>query len=228
MISSLHQAIEKLYTTFSNATQPTAIEACSCCISDEEINALLSKPLREITNFDLINYTDCAFLTVGDLEDFKYLLPRILEIFACQIEWWGFIRINNEIYKYFTTPEIFFSKFIILAEWEKWPQTEKQAVTEYLDALLDELLQRQENTKEEIDSCLCLISMFIENINPYFNKFLNPRNKQKLVDFYKIHEERLKNGEALDEGWWDYVEDNQQVILDWFSSEQVKNIISSD
>ena len=227
MIASLKKSIEKLYAVFSNACQPTAIYACPCCISEEEINALLSKSLRDIEPSDLKNYADCAFGTVGDLEDFKYFLPRILEILAHHTDWWNLVVTESGIYDYFTKPEVLFSKFKILAEWKTWPENEKQAIINFLDAMLDELLHREKVTGWEIDSCICSLAMCVDDVIPYFQKLIEPQHKLKLREFYSIHRESLEETKPLD-FWWDEIEDNQQeIIIKWLLSENVKNIINN-
>lgn len=73
------RALEDLYVAF-HAEKPRAIEACPCCLSDAEIQILLTKPLRELTSCETSAYADSVTLTVGDPTDFRYFLPRILEI----------------------------------------------------------------------------------------------------------------------------------------------------
>jgi hypothetical protein len=214
MIASLKESIDTLYTVFSNADQPTAIDACPCCISQEEINTLLTKPLRDIEPYDLKNYADCALGTVGDLEDFKYFLPRILEILAHH-------------YDYFTAPEILFSKFRISAKWQTWPENERQAIMKFLDSLLDELLYREEVTGWELDSCICSLAMCVDDVVSHCQKLIEPQHKLKLRKFYSIHRESLEGQKPL-EYWWESVEDNQQeVIIKWLLSENVQNIVNN-
>jgi hypothetical protein len=227
MITSLKESIDTLYTVFSNADQPTAIDACPCCISDEEINALLSKPLRDIEPCDLKNYADCAFNTVGELDDFKYFLPRILEILANHTDWWSLVVTDSGIYDYFTKPEVLFSKFKISAEWRKWPAKEQQAIIDFLGSMLDELLQREKVTGWEIDSCMCSLAMCVDDVIPYFQKLIEPRHKHKLREFYSIHREGLEEKKTLD-FWWDQIEDSQQeVVIKWLLSANVRNIVNS-
>jgi hypothetical protein len=227
MIASLKESIDTLYTVFSNADQPTAIDACPCCISDEEINTLLSKPLRDIEPYDLKNYADCALSTVGELEDFKYFLPRILEILANHTDWWSLVSTDSGMYDYFTNPEMLFSKFKILAEWRKWPAKEQRAIIDFLVSMLDELLQREKATGWEIDSCMCSLAMCVDDVIPYFQKLIEPRHKHKLQKFYSIHRESLEEKKTLDY-WWDQIEDDQQeVIVKWLLSANVRNILNS-
>jgi hypothetical protein len=227
MITRLLESIDTLYTVFSNADRPTEIYACPCCISEEEINALLTKPLRDIEPYELKNYADCALGTVGDLEDFKYFLPRILEILAHHSDWWSFVSTDLGMYDYFTAPEILFSKFRISAKWQTWPENERQAIVKFLDSLLDELLYREEVTGWELDSCICSLAMCVDDVVPHCQKLIEPQHKLKLREFYSIHRESLERQKPL-ENWWDNVEDNQQeVIVKWLLSENIQTIVNN-
>src|SRR5882762_1635090 len=88
MNTEIQAAIEALYAAFSDAPKPMIIEGCPCCIERKDVDVLLTTPLRQITPDQLTNYAASVFLTVGSIEDFLYLLPRILEISACDPSWW--------------------------------------------------------------------------------------------------------------------------------------------
>src|SRR5688572_5553245 len=88
MTPSLQQAITGVYAAFADVQRPRSVEGCPCCIDRKGISILLSKPLRELSPDDLTHYAASAFLTVGAAEDYVYFLPRILEILACERDWW--------------------------------------------------------------------------------------------------------------------------------------------
>ncbi|WP_168605890.1 hypothetical protein [Novosphingobium sp. SG707] len=118
-------ALEELYRTFEAAT-PLMIEGCPCCVDGREIDVLLSKPLRQISCQELMHYIGGVFHTVGDELDFRYFLPRILEI--------SIAADNN-------TPraEIVIGK-LRLAGWQNWPFHERQAVINCLDLWFEQAL----------------------------------------------------------------------------------------
>jgi hypothetical protein len=226
MISSdLQQSIDKLYLEFDRE-RPTSIDACPCCISEEEVHALLSNSLRELEPCYLRNYTDCALVTVGEVDDFKYFLPRILEILAHHTEWWNWVEIGSELYSYFPSPELIFSKLRTLAIWNELFQEERQAIVYFLDAVLNELLRREENTGWEIDSCLFALSICVDDISPYLNQLLESQNWQKVKEFYSVHKRELEENRPLSIGWWDNVEeDKKQIVSQWLLSNQVAKIM---
>ena len=118
-------ALEALYRTFV-APVPAKIEGCPCCLDRKEVKALHSKPLREQSDRDLANYAASVFLTVGDVADFRYFLPRIFEISATVPSWWP-------------SPEVAVGK-LKLAAWRSWPKAEQAVAEAFLLAWLDGLM----------------------------------------------------------------------------------------
>ena len=121
----VREALEAVYRAFALPT-PDAIEGCPCCISTRGVDVLLTTPLRELTGQELWRYVSGAFLTVGGERDFRYLLPRILDLSVSDPE--------DAI-----DPEIVLGK-LSLANWRSWPAKEQEAVEEVLDAWFEQAL----------------------------------------------------------------------------------------
>ena len=49
--------IEAVSAAFSDVSKPSSIDACPCCVDRENINKLLSTPLKDLTSEDLDDYT---------------------------------------------------------------------------------------------------------------------------------------------------------------------------
>jgi hypothetical protein len=78
-------AVDRLYVAFSGVRRPSVIEYCTCCFSADEERALLAPvALRQLSVDVLHPYAFDVLLTVGDIDDFRYFLPRILEV-ACTV-----------------------------------------------------------------------------------------------------------------------------------------------
>ncbi len=90
MTTALQEAITRLYEAFSHESKPSVIDWCSCeaCAPRDNVSVLISKPLRSLTPDELTHYASSAFLTAGSEADFKYYLPRILEILVIADNWW--------------------------------------------------------------------------------------------------------------------------------------------
>lgn len=123
----VERALEAVYREFREPV-PRLIEGCPCCLDTREIDVLLNTPLRELTGEQLWRYVSGVFYTVGSVRDFRYLLPRILDV-----------AINDPANS--TDPEIMLCK-IGLAEWQGWPERERAAIIDVVDAWLGHALAR--------------------------------------------------------------------------------------
>jgi hypothetical protein len=72
--------IERLYQVFSRYGRPRELEGCPCCTEPEEAAPLLRTPLRTIGAPELERYAFKALTTWGAIYDYKYFIPRILEL----------------------------------------------------------------------------------------------------------------------------------------------------
>ena len=84
---------------------------------------MLSTPLRQITGLEIWRYVTGVFLTIGNESDFRYFLPRILEISTSDRG----AAVN---------PEIVIGK-LGRAGWKQWPAHEQEVLQIYLDALFE-------------------------------------------------------------------------------------------
>ena len=74
--------ITKVYDVFSHYKLNKNMSICDCgCISNEEVEQLFSKKLKEIAPNEIDFYTRKAITTWGEVEDYKHFLPRIFEIY---------------------------------------------------------------------------------------------------------------------------------------------------
>lgn len=122
----IREALEVLYREFAMPV-PMMIEGCPCCIKTRGVDVLLSNPLRTLTGQQLWRYVSGAFLTIGSEADFRYLLPRILDI-----------SINDPGDA--NDPEIVLSK-LPLANWQTWSSTERHAIEHFVAAWFEQALR---------------------------------------------------------------------------------------
>lgn len=115
--------VERLYAVFA-APVPRHITGCPCCIDRRETDKLLGTPLRVIDGNMLWSYVFSAFLTLGDVADFRYFLPRIFEFS---------IRHPYDA----VDVEIVLGK-LRLAGWDRWVGEERAAVIAAIDLLFDQ------------------------------------------------------------------------------------------
>jgi len=123
---ALDRAIARLYDAFSAYTPATLHESCPHCVSSDRVAELHERPRRELSAEDLSYYSFKAMTTFGQAADWKYFLPRILELLAH--ESWP------------TNLQIVIGGKLVDAGVTTWPEAEQAAVREYFRALWERLL----------------------------------------------------------------------------------------
>jgi hypothetical protein len=119
-LQDLAQVIASLYRSFASYSL-SANFGDGAWLSAEAIQAIRVKPLRELKAIDLDIYANHA-TSCGNWDDFKYLLPRILELFSA-----GSLDIIPEML------------FLNLAD-DGWTGVEHEIIDSYLLALWNVLI----------------------------------------------------------------------------------------
>lgn len=206
MSTALQQSIETLYEVFASVPKPATIEGCPCCLKDKEIHVLLSKPLRELSPEELSRYASSVFLTVGDVTDFRYYLPRILDVLTSAPGWWP-------------DPEIVGSA-LQNANWSTWPDAEQNAISTVFDAKIDANIEEPDGYR--LDSWLCGIARSGASISTYLDKVAT--SDTAVLALYGWMAKDVSRGN-LAKNFWKDVPDAAQEMLDWFHSPKVGSIL---
>jgi len=111
--------VDLLYKTFSKYPCSSSMQGCPCCVKEHHKNSLTSKPLRDLLPEDIDHYSFKAMTTWGNVNNYKHFLPRILEIT--------------------TQRETLVDTFVVFgklerAQWQQWPENERNALIELIDA----------------------------------------------------------------------------------------------
>lgn len=111
--------IENLYTVFSNYNT-LGIHHCNCgCLNETIVKQLYTQELRQIDKDTLAYYHGSALYTWGDLQHYKYYLPRVCElIYKAQNNF--YIGINELSIK------------LLYANWQNWAQDEIKAIEDFV------------------------------------------------------------------------------------------------
>jgi hypothetical protein len=82
------QLLEEIYDAFSKYKLNEKITGCYCpvCLTEDFNKMVHSVPLKNIQTYTLGSYVSAVGITEGDCNDFKYFLPRILELIYRDIE----------------------------------------------------------------------------------------------------------------------------------------------
>jgi hypothetical protein len=147
------------------------------------VDVLLTTPLRELTGQELWRYVSGAFLTVGSQSDFRYLLPRILDISVSDPA-----NAND--------PEIVIGK-LDLANWRSWDAGERGAIEDFLDAWFEWAIARDLADADdgyigtEAESVLCGAARAGLPISRWLIRLHDPLVGPVLTDLKKRFPDRL-------------------------------------
>ncbi|AVT31758.1 hypothetical protein C6361_22360 [Plantactinospora sp. BC1] len=154
MGTALAEAIDRLHVVFGGVPRPSAIDSCPCCFTpDDERKLLAPVPLAELTADDLGDYAAVVLFTVGGVADYRYFLPRMLEIGCTE----GFLWPDLE-------PLLGRLRH---AGWRSWPAGERHAVRELLAALWAEVLADDPAAVHDVDTVLCAVGNVEDDLTPY-------------------------------------------------------------
>lgn len=112
----LDQAIETLYRVFARYEVPTHLVAPAHREPETLVRELTSVPLRELSGRPIRVYAFWATTTVGNADDYRHFLPRILELAAL-----------NSPKQSQVEPWIIASR-LDHARWRTWPEVEQAAI----------------------------------------------------------------------------------------------------
>lgn len=131
----LASATATLYEAFEAYPLKERIDTCPHCELDAAERRLHLRPLRALTWTDLGTYAFKALTSFGDLDDFKHLLPRILELYV--------VDHRGAPYSLF----MFFGK-LETARWTAWPAGEAAAIRRFVDAWQQALAKESSQSDE--------------------------------------------------------------------------------
>lgn len=193
----LELATENLYRAFEDVPNPNRIYGCPCCVTELELQTLVEKPLRKLTPDDLSVYASSAFLTVGSVDDYLYLLPRILDISAFDKDWWPSIEVTGRAIKD--------------ANPSSWASNKREAVQAFLTAVLASIIEKKEFNR--IDEWMCGAARMEMDVIPLLGQI--EEEKDAVVAFWednsgKSHERKLGNE------FWELPNKGHDQIVDWF------------
>jgi hypothetical protein len=201
----LDKAIDNFYGTFADLPIPEYIDGCEHCLNKSEIQKLLSQPLRELSSEDLAPYASSAFLTVGDVTDYLYFVPRILEISMFDDSWWPDIEVT--------------ARAICTSGLSFWPETRRAALTSLLKVFIEHIVDTGEFVR--IDGWLCAIGRMEIDVRPYLA--IIEKDPKAVLAYWKDNAGKLNEGK-LGNAFWELPNKEHDVIVEWLRSDRVSRI----
>lgn len=196
--SRVLECVEQVYAAFAAQPHPRQIDACPCCADRANICTLLSTPLRQLTPDELSSYAASVFLTVGRESDFRFFLPRILEISVSDRSWWPALEVVLER--------------LVRANWDAWPQEETEPLLRLFEAAFDESIVLPENAASEVDSWLCALAIAGVDVAPYLRKLQAPAAEEVMSDYFVLNAPDLRKGRLANPFWKDHSDKAAPVI----------------
>lgn len=206
-MKSLSDNLESLYVAFGDVPKPTTIAGCPCCIENKSVCVLLATPLRDLSMEDLWSYARSAFLTVGDLADYLYFLPRIIEISVTEKGWWPEAPIIGRAVAE-TMPL-------------KWPVQRREALIEVLHAMIQEV-DLDWTGGDSIDDWICAIAKMGLEVEPFLHRLESMPNH--LLAYYEANSGSLMK-QRLNNAFWDAGEPGYDTVLEWITNPRVSDLI---
>jgi hypothetical protein len=150
-----------------------------------------------------------VLLTSGSVADFKYFLPRLLDV-SLQERYW------------YPDREIILSK-LPMAAWTSWPKAETRAVLALFEAAFDESIAAPDDGSE-IDSWICSLALGEIDVEPFLQKLMEPLARSALIGFFERNGTHLVKGK-LSNGFWKDHKANAAPVVSWFKSSEVQGVV---
>jgi hypothetical protein len=205
-LNKLKDSIHQLYEAFADIAKPQNIDGCPCCIDEKNISTLFSTPLRSISSDDLSAYASSAFNTVGDVPDYLYFLPRILEISATDNYWYPDVEITG--------------RAICTTEPTSWSAIRYNALTKFLTSTVDAKIEEQDY--HQLDEWLCAIAKMELNLHSFLEQVEN--SPSAVLGYFDRNAECLSKGKLCN-SFWERPSEGHDIIIQWFKAEPVRKIL---
>ena len=125
--AAVQHAATSAYEVFARYSPPQGgTYSAHAGISADDVRALRSRSLRELSGRDLSKYSMKALTTWGDENEFRHYLPRLLELVVLESGW--------------TDVPTLFEK-LTTGTWRAWPEPEQRAVENLVEAIWRDTLE---------------------------------------------------------------------------------------
>ncbi|NLR95053.1 hypothetical protein [Flammeovirga agarivorans] len=205
MKNELLKEIEQLYITFSKYSFNPQIKGCSCCLSNTDKFTLTSKPLRELEDDDINRFAYKTMTTWGTVDDFKYYLPRILELTA-----------QNKLTVH---------TFIILGKleysnWKNWDKSEADVIHKFLITWWTYDIN---NRIRSLDFELFIeLNKLLKNLPLLLEKWNVEVNEKGFVNYINLIEAYFEDIIQRKDEFEEFSNEEIKLLLNWINSNKKK------
>lgn len=195
---ALQAALEGLYTAFVRYPLRDVIDGCAHCLEEIDVDRLHTVPLRLLTKDDLEGFLNNNVAeTVGDALDFKHFLPRLFELVVWE-----------------AAPDdaIFFPETVGAGVsrhgYATWSQAEQQALQTFClawwQAVLATAPRQFFKWEDQVETILCTVSLFTEDLTPYLDAWRRMRSGAALMQLWVFIRDHFmhENAARWRNTWW--------------------------
>lgn len=204
------QKLDAVYDAFALYRRPLALEASPLRDPEVLLGQLTSKQLRLLEVEDVQDYALTALTTVGTVDDYKYFLPRLIELSTAS----GVIE-----------PQVIALK-LRYANWQTWPKNEQQVLEQvFVCACVDAFKQHPNDyTASDWFVSVAMLNIDLNQIQAEVVMSNNDCCALQLGDL--LLADTLFEVDPLEQAYWEIVSDKTlQETRSWLLSEEVRTFL---
>jgi hypothetical protein len=158
----------------------------------------------------LSGYASSVFLTAGSVDDFRYFLPRILDVSLHEPSWWP-------------DREVVLSR-LADANWLTWDRSELDALYRLFHAAFIAAMNGEEDPVADIDSWICGLALAGADLSLFLKELQEPSRIEILVAFFQDNAKSVATG-TLQNAFWQGHHTAAAPVATWFNSGPVQSAI---
>lgn len=212
------ELIDPLYEAFSANPAPTRLESSPYKSEEDRLtyDALVTFPLREAQPEILGPYASSALYTVGDVDDYRHFLPRILEIALSEQGWTGF------------EPWAIANK-LVYGEWLTWPKREIDTLRCYFVAGFEQAATRPVGVFAEFESWLVATLTLGEYAESQIKSAISIGKGNAVGGLARIiidYQQQLIRNHTFPKSIWDSVpEQERATVVEFLFSKAMQDLL---
>ncbi|MER8863739.1 hypothetical protein NKI19_08450 [Mesorhizobium sp. M0751] len=152
---------------------------------------------------------------MGDVEDYKHFLPRILEQAIRQPEWMG------------TDPPIIAVR-LKMANWLDWPSSERAAIrTLFVEAWTQSVQEHPDDVDAEVWTCgAAILNLDVPTMLEKWLAEPSLNAAMQLAEFLAAHAASMFEDDINERAYWSYVDETTlHLVRRWLLSDPVLRLL---
>lgn len=200
-MSPLQRALDRCYEVFAFYPRPRVLDA-SPLRDGDLLQPLVSLPLRQLNDQQIGRYAGYALTTVGGLDDYRYFLPRILDLATQTQDWPGL------------DPSLIGEK-LKRASWLNWPADEQAAIRHVFEEAWRRALGRHPD-EENAEDWFCGMAALDFGVAAALEALDDSLAGNSALQLASIVQSLVFESKDSKAGFWGNVnDDNRAVIRTW-------------